>query len=326
MSRLRQVFSGILVALISLSIVGGGISLAFQEGEVEIAQIAPSAPTEAPNQPISPTEREGEAPPSVPGPGTFTATPEVVIEDGGCTPPQDWVPIRVKPGETIRELANRYQIDKDELISGNCLEVDELRGGVLFVPEQPLPTPSPTRTPSPIATRDPLVCGPEPGWILYTVKPNDNLFRLSITYGITVEDLRWANCLGASNLINTGQQLYVPPNPVQDPETTSVPTTEPPTVQVTETPAPTATTTQTATPEPVTATPTSEAPTLTPTQTGTTPPTGTSTPTPTQSPTLEPSQTTTATSTPSPTFTLSPTLTPTDQPPSATEPTGGFQP
>ncbi len=46
MSRWRQVLGGFLVALISLSIVGGGISLAFQEGGIELAQLPTSAPSE----------------------------------------------------------------------------------------------------------------------------------------------------------------------------------------------------------------------------------------------------------------------------------------
>ncbi|NQU30601.1 MAG: LysM peptidoglycan-binding domain-containing protein, partial [Anaerolineae bacterium] len=118
-----------------------------------------------------------------------------------------------------------------------------------------------------------IPCGVPAGWITYTVKSGDNLFRIGLAYRVTVADLQSANCLGYSTGIIIGKNIYVP----------NVPTSTP---AITNTLMPTATHTSTST---------------------TQPPTQTSTATATMAlPTNTPAPTNTATVTSSPTFTLTP--------------------
>lgn len=48
------------------------------------------------------------------------------------------------------------------------------------------------------------------GWMAYTVHPTDSLHRLSIIYGLRVEELQQKNCLGDSTSILPGQVIYIP--------------------------------------------------------------------------------------------------------------------
>lgn len=290
MNHLRQVISGALVALISISIVLGGLSLAFIEGDIGLAQLLPSAPVE----PISTSEDLAVNPdPGLPtvilDRGTFTATPTLAAADG-CPLPTGWVTIQVNRGDTLQTLASAYGVDPAIIKSNNCLEIDELPpGGLLYVP--PIAA---TATPSPTDNGLQAVCGPPPGWILYSVKPKDNLYRLGLEFGVTFEELQWANCLGNSRLIVTGSQIYVPPFPTPTPEANLTPdATLPPTQNPTRTFA--ATVTQPA----ATATPTAPPPTPSRTMTPTGTATNTSTATPTTTRTATPGPTPTPT-TPSP--------------------------
>jgi LysM repeat protein len=62
-----------------------------------------------------------------------------------------------------------------------------------------------------VPTQTPVPCGPPHTWIIHIVQPTENLYRLSLAYGITVGELQRANCMGNSTLLRTGQTLYVPP-------------------------------------------------------------------------------------------------------------------
>jgi LysM repeat protein len=115
-----------------------------------------------------------------------------------CPPPAGWSVYFVQPGETLDSIATRYGISSAKLQTANCLITTELIPGVvIYVPPMP--------------TQTPLPCGAPHSWIVYTVRPGDTLYRLSIAYGITVAELQRANCLGSSTLLHTGQLLYVPP-------------------------------------------------------------------------------------------------------------------
>lgn len=105
---------------------------------------------------------------------------------------------------------------------------------------RPSLTPLPSEAPTSVETA--ANCPPPSGWVLYTVRPKDNLYRLSLAVGSTVAGLQSANCLGAATQINAGQQLYLPRLPQLQPTPikTRPPTTEPPATQPHETQAPAA--------------------------------------------------------------------------------------
>lgn len=189
------------------------------------------------------------------------------------------------------------------------------------------------------------------GWTPYVVKPTDSLFRLSVLYGISIQTLQEANCLGDQSVVLPGDIIYIPEpitnSPTETPQPTNTrffrpstsTTAAPPNLQppdqrnaVSSTATPTSTQrsptiprpSDTKVPSPTTA-PTQAIPTLAPTSVPPSPvPTNTTRPTarPTrQPPTPRPTNTTQPSATQRPTDppTAAPT-TPTTVPPTATNP------
>jgi hypothetical protein len=74
--------------------------------------------------------------------------------------------------------------------------------------ETPTLVGSSTSTPSPDISA--TLCMPPIGWRVYIVQANDNLFHIGLEFGVTVNGLQIANCLGNSVMIIAGQGLYVP--------------------------------------------------------------------------------------------------------------------
>ncbi len=282
----RYIAIGIITALVSGGLVLGSIAISLAEGKTSpswTSALSEPSPTPKPVSisqiGITPSGVEGEA--QLPTPVTaleLSATPQPT----SCPVPLGWMPIIVRPGDTLENLADAYHTTPDLLASANCLLSYQIfPGSTLYVP--PI---GPTKTP--------FQCGPPPGWILYTVQKGDNLYRLSLAFSTTIWQLQVANCLGNSVYIRVGQRIYVPNVPTLTiiPTGTSTPTLVPtlePTFTPTFTPTPTDTLTPTATLE-LTATPTSSV-TPTPTETPTSTSTPTSTPSPTSTDTITPSPT-----------------------------------
>lgn len=262
MQALRQLGGGILIGILSLLVVIGGSSLALAEGYIGL----PPTPTQtaSPTSPFPPT-------PTVSGP-TVEPSPTIVptltntpVPPTTCPPPSGWVLVTIQVGDTLQSLAARYRTTPELLAAANCLFSQELLPGYgIYVP--------PTSPTSP-----PVACGAPPGWIQYTVQPGDNLYQISLRYGITVPQLKQANCL-TSDTINVGQRLWVPNVPTMTPPVTPAElefgtgTPELPTEPATETPTPTSPPTATDTVEPT------DTPTPEPASTSTEPPSPTSTP------------------------------------------------
>lgn len=170
--------------------------------------------------------------------------------------------------------------------------------------DTPLPTETPTLPPTSTQAPSGYQCGPPAGWVLYTVQPGENLFRISLRYEVSLDQMRQANCL-TSNQIYAGQRIYVPyylePAPADTP--TASPTPPPP-----EPPTATAEPQPTATPVPPTATP-EPSPTSPPPTPTSAPPTATPEPSPTSPPPTATPAPPTPTPTPilgTPSFTRSP--------------------
>jgi len=72
-------------------------------------------------------------------------------------------------------------------------------------PLPPTPTPLPT-TPAPTATPVPATGGT----VTHVVQPGENLFRIALKYGTTVEEIASANGIANPSLIKVGQTLTVP--------------------------------------------------------------------------------------------------------------------
>ena len=252
MKNFWQVFQGVIIALVSIGLILGGFSLSMSEGNISnvLAPIPTLVPTLSPTLKPAATATVTLTPtPSLSPTSALTLTPSLTASlppsPTNCPPPVGWLPYVVQPGDTFALIATRYATTSVVLEQANCLQATGLNAGlVIYVP--PIVIPKPTKIP--------ISCGAPSGWIVYIVQPGDTLFHLSISYGITVADLQRANCLGSSDLIHTGQRLYVPPwaplfptptFPFEFPTLTDTPgsglPTDTPIVISTDTPVPVAT-------------------------------------------------------------------------------------
>jgi LysM repeat protein len=133
--------------------------------------------------------------------------PTVTSASTTCSPPPSWRPIIVSATDTLSSLAADFDITDDLLMEGNCLEDPALQAGqTLYVPAQP--TQEPQQPQQPTATEE--GCKPASGWKTYTVQAGENLFRIGLRHGQTVDGMLKANCLTSVN-IKAGQKILVPP-------------------------------------------------------------------------------------------------------------------
>jgi len=253
MQALRQMGGGIVIAIISLLLVVGGISLALAETK------APEQPTPTPLPIIIATSLEQSFPTLIIAP---TDTLEIPTLDAPtqlpsatlavpvvCNPPIGWVRIIVNTNDTLYTIAERYKTTSDILNASNCLNnTIPVAGSLLYVP--------------PVPTVTVIPCGPPAGWVKrHSVQPGDTLFRIALSYGVTYPQLQRANCMGSSTTIYAGQLLWVPNVPTQTPGVTIIPNfptltpSSTSTFSVTDTLAPTNTLQPTDTSIPPTATP-----------------------------------------------------------------------
>ena len=86
----------------------------------------------------------------------------------------------------------------------------------------PTPPPSPTVAPLDEPTRTPASCELPQGWTTYTVLSGDTLFAISLVTNSTVDELRFANCIDDIDNIITGEEIFVPIEPLE-PVSTLVP-------------------------------------------------------------------------------------------------------
>jgi hypothetical protein len=93
--------------------------------------------------------------------------------------------------------------------------------------DMPTKTPGPlTQTALPPSTSPTPSCKTPQGWVLYTVRPGDNLFRLGVKTSVSVEDIQKANCL-TSEIIFAGDALYLPFVPPVDTAVPQAPAANP---------------------------------------------------------------------------------------------------
>jgi LysM repeat protein len=218
MQSLRQLGGGVIIALISVLLVIGGISLALAETLPSQATPTPIPPTislEFPTATFTVPAIGSETSTALSTPTQFivqsSATSPVVFATNTlgmqtvCTPPSGWIRIVTRSGDTVYALAQRYKTTAEGLGIANCLSSFDLPVGfVLYVP--------------PVPTVTVIPCGPPAGYVRrHVVQPGDTLYRIALSYGITFQQLQRANCMGTSTTIYAGQVLWVPNIPTRTP-------------------------------------------------------------------------------------------------------------
>lgn len=282
MQALRQLGGGVVIAIVSIILVVGGISLALAESAavpdpretptrippvtLQFIPTFPTFPTSLTTTPLIAATLT-DAPTNT---GTLAVAPTLPqVQPTSCSIPGGWIQVIVGLNDTIYSLAQRYNTTEYAIVNGNCLSSANLQpGGAIYVPFVP--------------TVVVIPCSPPSTWVkTHIVQPGDNLYRIALSYGLTYPQLQQGNCMGSSTTIYAGQRLWVPniptrttvpgvtitlvfpsstasftpvpPTFTQPPSATStfISTTTPaPTASNTQAPAPTATQTPSITPLP----------------------------------------------------------------------------
>lgn len=214
MQALRQLGGGVIIAIVSIVLVIGGVSLAIAESASPPTQpipvfISPTSPATlfTPTLLLLPTSSET----STSTPANTETPPATVtfILPSATTcppPPSGWTPIVVSFADTIYTLAQKYATTEDALKNANCLASVNLQlGTTLYVP--------------PVASTAAVVtCSPPFGWVKrHVVQPGENLYRIALSYGLAYPQLQQGNCMGSSITIYVGQLLWVPNIPTLTP-------------------------------------------------------------------------------------------------------------
>ena len=201
--RLRDLGNALVVALISVGLMAGALSISL----VEFAPQATATATNNVSVSPAPLTATSTLPPTLtPTIGLLSPTPSITptstntpVPPTSCQPPLGWGQIIIQAGETLDSIALRYGTNKNELRRANCLLIDNLvAGSILYAPANK-PTTAPT-----------LCNQGSGGWIKnYTVKPGDTIYAIATNHYITAGLLKSVNCR-SSDLIHIGELLWVP--------------------------------------------------------------------------------------------------------------------
>lgn len=223
MPALRQVLLGGAVALFSVIIILGALTLAFAERDQNRALAL--LPTAIISTGLSLADLQQEWPTKTPSPSpTPTETPFPSPTAVICTRPAGMERVSVLSGDTLASLALHYGTSIRQLLTWNCMQVADFTVGMYLL--VPLISPTPTFTTTATETEAPSAepkddrCASPSSWIIYTVKRGDTLYQIGQRYRIPWQELQRANCLSTTT-IRVGQGLYVPNVP---PSTSPPPT------------------------------------------------------------------------------------------------------
>ncbi len=137
----------------------------------------------------------------IPGSQTVTTTPESTST--GCSAQHT-----VSSGDTLLAIAAWYDVSAAKIATANNLANANLLyiGQVLCIPGAgTVVSPPPSSSPSP-----PVTTSPSTGDGTYEVKGGDNLFRIALNNGISLDALLSANGLTENSYIWPGQILIIP--------------------------------------------------------------------------------------------------------------------
>ena len=119
----------------------------------------------------------------------------------------------VQPGETLTRIAARYGVTVAQIAQvNNISNPDLIKAGYTLQIPCPValtPTPVPVSQPGGQTGQGGITTGN-----VYTVQAGDNIYQLSIRFGVSMQDLMTVNGLTAQtmNVIVVGQELIIPPN------------------------------------------------------------------------------------------------------------------
>lgn len=164
-------------------------------------------PTQVPASPTPPTEDGYPAAEVSPTPEGGGATDpnagggDVVVEPPAVSPalPTNHT---VQAGETLYSISNTYGVSQEEIAAANNITTSSLLtvGQVLIIPAPG--TTQPGQPEQPIQ--------PPPGEQVHVVQPGENLFRISLRYGKSVDEVAAYNGIANPHYIYPGQVIRIP--------------------------------------------------------------------------------------------------------------------
>ncbi|WP_420640831.1 LysM peptidoglycan-binding domain-containing protein [Candidatus Leptofilum sp.] len=175
---------------------------------------------------LMPTADPGVAPTTdpaattaVPDGSTTDPATEATAEPGAeATPPPETneprgeVTHTVTSGDTITGLSVLYDIPVDVIVAANNLtNIDSLElGQQLIIPAEGTEVEDivPAQTPAAEATSPP----PATEERTHIVQAGENLFRIGLRYGFSVEELASYNNIANPNVLDVGQVIKIPPS------------------------------------------------------------------------------------------------------------------
>lgn len=212
MKRNPSLLEGLLIALLAGLLVTGAILIAGYEnlftssGQVEATSLPVQGET------IELVEASLEA---------ISVTPSVIPSPTLCPVPPYWEPYEIKMGDSLEALAGERLAQLVDVMAANCLDrPGALPGAIIYLPPLP-PTLTPTITSTPTITFTPTTtlppCDYPEGWIRYSLKPGDTLFKLGVMFRTSEVEILTANCLAFGKALHAGDILLVPPLPTSTP-------------------------------------------------------------------------------------------------------------
>lgn len=223
---MRQIFSrlGWVLAILILSLLLVACERALQQEPAtteELTTPGPGIPTLDPNATaIVPPSSElptSESPLATPGTGAEATTAPVVEPEPTATTepaPTEAIPTEdiiytVVAGDTLGKIAERYGLTVEEIAAANNLtSVHTLDIGQQLL----LPLSGEAPTPPPAEVEAEATEAPPPATEqVHVVQPGDNLYRIGLRYGFTIEQLVAYNNLTNPDRLEVGQQIRIPP-------------------------------------------------------------------------------------------------------------------
>jgi len=131
----------------------------------------------------------------------------------------------IAPGETLSRIAQRYGVTTQQMAQvNNIVNPDLIKAGDTLVVACPQAV---TTTDTGQGGAAPTTTTARPN--VYVVQPGDNIYRISLRFGVTMADLIAANGMTPANmnLIRVGQELIIPGGIAAAPAAAPVPTATP---------------------------------------------------------------------------------------------------
>ncbi|MCB8943791.1 MAG: LysM peptidoglycan-binding domain-containing protein [Ardenticatenaceae bacterium] len=180
--------------------------------------VTPTESTESPDatSPETTTETTTDTQPAAEGETTepeTTETETTTDEPTAEAPPLEDGVYVVRAGDTLGQIAFIYNITVEDLMAANNLTNPDVLdvGQQLVIPDAGFAETADSTPSDETTTEQPSDETPGTEQI-HIVQPGDNLYRIGLNYGFTIDELAEYNNLTDVNNLEVGQEIRIPPS------------------------------------------------------------------------------------------------------------------